>query len=139
MSFIDAGQGKKQFESINPITNRALSIRQPWAWLTAWGYKDIENRTWRTNFRGDFLIHAGLKTDQDGFDFATEMGIILPPDLPHGGIVGRAEITDCVSSHDSPCFFGPWGFVVRNAEPLQFRTFTGRLGFFKTEPQGIMG
>jgi hypothetical protein len=31
---------------------RALSLRQPWAWLVANGYKDIENRSWRTNHRG---------------------------------------------------------------------------------------
>ena len=36
----------------------ALSIRQPWAWLIVHGWKDIENRTWRTRVRGRFLIHA---------------------------------------------------------------------------------
>ena len=25
---------------------KALSIRQPWAWLVCKGYKDIDNRTW---------------------------------------------------------------------------------------------
>ena len=25
---------------------KALSIRQPWAWLICAGYKDVENRTW---------------------------------------------------------------------------------------------
>jgi hypothetical protein len=35
-----------------------LSIRQPWAWLVAHGWKNIENRTWPTGFRGRFLIHA---------------------------------------------------------------------------------
>ena len=37
-----------------------LSIRQPWAWLIVNGYKDIENRTWSTRFRGKVLIH-GMK------------------------------------------------------------------------------
>lgn len=37
---------------------KALSIRQPWAWLILHGGKDIENRSWNTNFRGRFLIHA---------------------------------------------------------------------------------
>ena len=36
----------------------ALSIRQPWAWLIVNGYKDIENRNWKTNFRGKILVHA---------------------------------------------------------------------------------
>ncbi len=37
---------------------RVLSLRQPWAWLIVNGYKDIENRSWRTNHRGPLLIHA---------------------------------------------------------------------------------
>lgn len=37
---------------------KALSIRQPWAWLILWAGKDIENRSRRFHFRGRFLIHA---------------------------------------------------------------------------------
>ena len=37
---------------------KALSIKQPWASLIAHGIKDIENRTWKTNFRGRIYIHA---------------------------------------------------------------------------------
>ena len=29
---------------------RALSVRQPWAWAICHGWKDIENRTWRSGF-----------------------------------------------------------------------------------------
>ncbi|MCP4687042.1 MAG: ASCH domain-containing protein, partial [Desulfobacterales bacterium] len=58
---------------------KALSIRQPWAWLIANGYKDIENRSWRTSFRGEFLIHAGKKFDGAGWDWAVaETNIALP-------------------------------------------------------------
>lgn len=47
---------------------RALTIRQPWAGLTALGVKDIENRTWYPpdNLIGRrFAIHAG-RTDDPG-------------------------------------------------------------------------
>jgi hypothetical protein len=27
---------------------RALSVRQPYAWLIVYGFEPIENRTWRT-------------------------------------------------------------------------------------------
>jgi ASCH domain len=47
----------KQFESM-----RTLSLRQPWAWLVVNGYKDIENRSWRTNHRGPLVIHASSTT-----------------------------------------------------------------------------
>jgi|ERR1039458_8111645 hypothetical protein len=38
---------------------KAISIRQPWAWLIVNGYKDVENRIWAANVRGRVLIHAG--------------------------------------------------------------------------------
>ncbi len=38
---------------------KAISIRQPWAWLIVNGYKDVENRIWVANLRGPVLIHAG--------------------------------------------------------------------------------
>lgn len=115
---------------------KALSIMQPWAWLIVNGRKDIENRDWRpTNpglrFRGPVLIHAGKKFDRsfstDGLP-ATAVG--APHDPPLGGIVGMAEIVDCVTESDSPWFFGPYGFVIRNAKPLPFMAWKGRLGFF---------
>lgn len=37
---------------------KALSIKQPWASLIAHGIKNIENRTWKTHFRGRIYIHA---------------------------------------------------------------------------------
>jgi hypothetical protein len=38
---------------------KALSIKQPWAWLIVNGHKDIENRDWRSDnpglkYRGEF-------------------------------------------------------------------------------------
>lgn len=39
---------------------KALTIQQPWASMIASGEKWVENRTWRTNYRGPMAIHAGL-------------------------------------------------------------------------------
>lgn len=36
-----------------------LSVRQPWAHAIVTGIKPIENRSWKTSFRGPLLIHAG--------------------------------------------------------------------------------
>ena len=73
---------------------KAISIRQPWAWLIVHGYKDVENRTWATKYRGPILIHAG-KTLDPGFDelcqvLREEFDIHVPlrKELPRGGIVG---------------------------------------------------
>jgi len=121
---------------MNSIPTVALSIRQPWAFLIASGVKDIENRKWKTPFRGRFLIHASLGMTRLEYDetaeFAETQGIIVPEfdDLARGGIIGEAEITDCVRESDSPWFFGPYGFVIRNAKPMRMVPCKGRLGFF---------
>lgn len=115
---------------------RALSIRQPWAWLIVNGHKDIENRNWVTKFRGTFLVHAakGMTRDEYALAFVTaeENGVKLPAfeDLERGGIVGQATITDCVSESQSPWFFGEFGLVLADAKSLPFQPCNGSLGFF---------
>jgi len=116
---------------------KALSIRQPWAWLIVNGYKDIENRTWPTKYRGPVLIHAAKTPEAISlleiisyYDLNLEPADILPR---FGGIVGQAEITDCVSSHESTWFHGPRGFVLENARPLPFEACRGRLGLFEVQ------
>lgn len=119
-----------------PSGSPVLSIRQPWAWLICHGGKDIENRNWPTRFRGKFLIHAGKGMTRDEYENAEwdalENGVTLPPyaALERGGIVGEAEIVDCVTHSDSPWFCGDYGFVLRNAKPLPFWPCKGMLGFF---------
>ena len=118
---------------------RALSIRQPWAWLILNAGKDIENRDWPTRFRGRFLIHASKGMTHDEYDCADDPlwhkggpTIELPSfqELERGGIVGEAELIDCVTQSDSPWFNGSFGFVLANVKPLPFRPFKGALGFF---------
>lgn len=47
-------------ESQPPVAEppRILSVRQPWAFAIARGWKPIENRSWPTDYRGPLLIHA---------------------------------------------------------------------------------
>lgn len=121
------------------LPTKALSIMQPWAALIVYGLKDIENRSWRTSYRGPVLIHAGKRWDDDaqdavdsyqhpviGGDLALPDGILFST----GGIVGVAEIVDCVSASPSPWFVGDFGFVIRHARPLTFMPCRGALGFF---------
>jgi len=119
---------------------KALSIRQPWAWLILHAGKDIENRGWPTSFRGRFLIHASKGMTRAEYELADDPlwdrggpTIKLPyfSELERGGIVGEAEIVDCVTDSDSLWFSGIFGFVLRNAKPLPFRPLRGMLGFFE--------
>lgn len=123
---------------------KALSVRQPYAWLIVNGHKSFENRDWQPKnwgrkFRGRILIHASKGMTKDeyliGRDHAEDHGVTLPPfdELQRGGIVGETEI---VAWHDSPpdmpFAFGS-GLELRNSKPLPFRPLKGALGFFNVE------
>lgn len=118
---------------------KALSIRQPYAWLILHAGKDIENRDWITHYRGPFLIHAGKrveKIDPNLRDWVKQkLGLDIPDqdDLPRGGIVGRAEIVDVVENSASPWFFGHYGFVLDKQKSIAFTPCKGALGFFKPQ------
>jgi hypothetical protein len=103
---------------------KILSIRQPWADLIVRGAKDIENRSWPTKYRGPILVHASLKLDREA---CNEYGL-HPSTFLTGGVVGIAEITNCVLEHHSRWFKGPYGFVLRNPRPLEFLEWPGALG-----------
>jgi hypothetical protein len=45
---------------------KALTLRQPWAWATIYGAKDVGNRRWRTACRGPLLIHADTQASKKG-------------------------------------------------------------------------
>lgn len=86
---------------------KALTIIQPWATLIASGHKMNETRSWKTNYRGEVLIHAGKNPkdytsgcyidDPDGRHFQ-EAGITPNnfEDLPRGSIIGKATIVNCI-------------------------------------------
>lgn len=111
---------------------KALSIRQPWAWLILNAGKDIENRDWPTGFRGRFLIHASKGMTRDEYENAPAWVVDLPgfDELERGGIVGSAELVSCVEYSESEWFFGRYGFVLRDPKPLPFIPYKGKLGFF---------
>ena len=113
----------------------ALSIQQPWAWLIVNGYKNVENRDWPTKVRGVVGVHASKKHDHEADTYIRrEFPLIDLPhycDMDHGGLVGRMTITGCVSESDSEWFFGRYGFVLADAEPLPFMPCRGMLGFFR--------
>lgn len=130
----------------------ALSIRQPWAWLIANGFKDIENRTWPTSFRGPVLIHAGKSLRPADYDAAmlfiedwVSPSLVhrIPDkdDLPLGGFVGVATLVDCVRESTSPWFTGAdtedgHGFVLNAPRVIDFLPWKGRLGFFNVNLNG---
>jgi hypothetical protein len=114
---------------------RAITVRQPWAWLIVNGFKDIENRPTRTWHRRSLLIHAGLSRDdldQNVQWVLKKYGIVVPSELERGGIVGVVDVIDCVESHKSKWFEkGSFGWVLANPRRLKFRPCKGALSFFR--------
>lgn len=121
------------------LPEKALSIRQPWAWAILNAGKNIENRPRRFNYRGPICLHASL--GGSGREYLQAMsdiynldgtGIVTPTsdDVARGGIIGTAEIVDCVEQSDSPWFFGPYGLVLENIKPVEFVPVKGALGLF---------
>lgn len=118
------------------IPDRAISVRQPYAWAITEANKDIENRTRPWRYRGWVLIHASLRWHlRKGEDFTDWHGLTHPAQLPVGGIVGMAQIVDCVDRHPSVWFEGPYGLVLRNQRPLPFVPCKGALGLFRVPPE----
>lgn len=119
-------------------TVKALSIRRPWPWaifspeLIRLGIsKDIENRDWKTYFRGRIAVHVGAGCSDNEYESAcydinsylTKMGTsgVKIPSLaamPKSAIVGLVDIVDCVAHSSSAWFVGDYGFKLENPVAL---------------------
>jgi hypothetical protein len=115
------------FSDLNTMDNKiekALSIRQPYAWLICKGFKDIENRSWPTKFRGRIYVHAGvskvyLKNSVNDNKTRLSPGQIdeysaVMNTLAYGAIIGEVSIIDCITESSSPWFTGKYGFLLSN-------------------------
>jgi hypothetical protein len=123
-------------------TIKVLVVRQPWAWLIVHGYKDIENRTWKTRHRGTLLIQASAnlpakwELDENRL-WAKKRGVRVPEVLEQGGIVGMVQLDDCVTRSRSKWFEGPVGWVLTKPKKLPFIPLKGQLGLFDPPPKII--
>jgi hypothetical protein len=110
---------------------KILTVRQPWASLIVAGIKDVENRSWRTNYRGRLGIHAGSRVDQDALD---AYGHLLDGELPRGALIGSVTVVDCVENSRSKWAIpGQWHWLLADAEKLAHpRPMPGQLGLWQT-------
>jgi ASCH domain len=103
----------------------AITVKQPWAWALIFGGKDIENRDWRTNYRGPIAIHAASRTTRSDHDAAAmfmrnRCDVVCPEydDLSRGTFQGVMNLTDCVDTSSSYWWIGKHGFVMKDPKPL---------------------
>ena len=89
--------------------NVAISFKQPWASLICIGLKDVENRTWQTDYRGRLFIVASSSNVLPQFD----QGLIRKPiveaikeqqrknnfpllgNLPQSAVIGYVDLVEC--------------------------------------------
>lgn len=91
-----------------PDLNKAISIKQPWAYLICAGIKDVENRTWPTKYKGRVYIHASAKPVgqyfSEGVFTADQLNYLIQSkkiDLIEkvqlSAIIGHVDIVNCIS------------------------------------------
>src|SRR5271169_5575743 len=77
---------------------KALSLIQPWALAIMLGYKKIETRSWKTDYRGRIAIHASKRFSKDDQEFMRHehaLGREYPLEIPLGAIIGFATLVRC--------------------------------------------
>ena len=76
---------------------KVLTLKQPWATLVAEGLKKYEFRTWKTNYRGKILIHAGSGIDKKAMEKFKDLNLVYPSKR----IIAEVLITDCLELDDA--------------------------------------
>jgi hypothetical protein len=85
---------------------KAISLIQPWASLIVMGAKKFETRSWKTEYRGELLIHASSQlpaqfqkekfTEGAYFkDFIEDLD-----QLPYGAIIGKVNLVGIYRTED---------------------------------------
>lgn len=123
---------------------RALSVRNPWAWMIFECGKDVENRSFPTRHRGLLLIHASAASKMVDYDAAAPLSPYsppFPPHLPHGFLLGTVRVVGCVQDADTYSKWaerGSWHWLL--ADPVAFDEpipCKGTLGLWEA-PEGIL-
>lgn len=80
---------------------RVLTIKEPFASLVAYRIKRIETRSWKTKYRGEIYIHAGLaKVNVKDKRISHLLSYLPNPTPKYGEIIAKANLVDCVFMDD---------------------------------------
>jgi hypothetical protein len=100
---------------------RCLAIRQPWAWAVVAGAKDVENRSWKTDYRGPVVIQASsTKAVVNGL---AKKHKLRPREFSYGALIGIADLVDIVPLSEefeaNPWAWGSHCWIFRNARAFR--------------------
>lgn len=138
-------------------TPRGLTIDQPYAFLIAAGRKRIENRSWRTHYRGDVYVHAarGPVSVLPSITGDVTVNDRESPLMTRGSVVAVARVVACLPK---PPIAGPvhpqwvaaglahlwedrhahgiWCWVLDNLRPLHTPVpWRGKQGLWRVPPE----
>lgn len=121
---------------------KIITLKQPWATLIICGYKKYEFRSWKTNYRGKILIHAGKNVDKDGMERVKHLNL----EYSFSKILGEVEIADCVKLNndinkkiieEDPIIYGHkeertgYAWILKNNKKINDdRIIKGKLGIW---------
>ena len=76
---------------------KVISIKEPFATLIMNGYKSIETRSWKTNYRGELYIHASGKTlAKEYLTNPYVLELIKDMNMNYGNIICKVNLVDCI-------------------------------------------
>ena len=120
---------------------KVLTLKQPYATLIAEGLKEYEFRSWKTNYRGELLIHAGTGVDKEAMERVKDLNL----EFPKKKIIAKVYLEDCLEvnpemndkiNKSNPVVYGNYkrdGFAwkLSKAEKLNIdKEINGQLGLW---------
>ena len=120
---------------------KAITIKQPWIHAILHEGKDIENRTWKRDFRGWLALHASAQPRRDA---KFPRGIRVPDldTLDYSAICGVARVVDIVPKSRSKWYWHPdddtinYGWVLADVTALKTPiSCKGTLGLWEVSPK----
>ena len=75
---------------------KVITLKQPWATLVAENIKKYEFRSWKYNYRGEILIHAGAGVDKEVMKNFSDLNL----EYPSKKIIAKVVIEDCIKLNE---------------------------------------
>ncbi len=126
---------------------KVLTIREPFATLIKKKIKYIETRSWKTNYRGEIYIQAGVaKIKKEVRNRPGLSELYSDDELQYGYIICKCNLIDCIymtkefienEKNKNPNNFisghyevGRYAWILDNIEPIKPIKAKGQLGIW---------